>query len=163
MRRLRFTALLLAASCATACATLTKEEIAQRANLGDRDKVVKWLGDKRSWVREEAARALGHMRDVQSRDLLEARVSDHQERAWVRAAAAEALGVIGDAASLPLLSGLAVQPDTPPEVKIALVRAMCGFAGDEPLAAIAPLAGNEDLLVSAIASAELASSCGRAQ
>lgn len=143
------------------CATLTREEIASRGNLGDRRALVAWLGDERSWVREEAARAMGRSRDRESRELLEARLFDRGEKTWVRSAAAEALGQLGELKTLPLFAGLAVQPDTPPEVKLALIRAMCAFPGDEPLSAIAPLAANEDLLVASLASAQLASSCGK--
>jgi HEAT repeat protein len=143
------------------CATLTREEIAMRGNLGDQPKLLKWLADERSWVREEAARSLGNNRVVEARELLEARVSDRAEKVWVRSASAGALGKIGDARSLGLLAGIAVQPETPSEVKIAVVQAMCAFPGEEPLSSIAPLAGNEDLLVASIASASLASSCGR--
>ena len=152
-----------ASGCCSLYATsgcLSSEEIRSTA---DQQEVLEWLGDERSWVREEAARTLGRARSPLARERLESMLQDRAEKSYVRAACAEALGSIADPQSLPLLSGVVAQPDLPPEVKIASVRALCAFEGPEPLAAIAPLASNEDLLVSAAASAQLASSCGRAR
>jgi HEAT repeat protein len=135
------------------CVALTKEEIRSEGAKQNYRALAKWLEDEDSWAREEAARTIGEARWAEGRALLETRLLDSSEKTYVRRAAAEALGALADPASFSVLAGLVERPETPPEVKIALVRAICAYEGPEPIAVIAPLAKNEDLLVAATAQA----------
>jgi HEAT repeat protein len=64
------------------------------ARMGIREVWSGRLGDRRWWVRADAVRALGLLRDRSSVSLVLARLDDEHEE--VRAAAVESLGMIGD-------------------------------------------------------------------
>lgn len=136
--------------------------VAKIQTESDRDTLIDWLSnDERSWVREEAARVLGLKRYQVARAALEARLVDGKERSYVRAAAAEALGALADPQSLALLTGIALEPSAPPDLKVALVLALCRFESPEAMQTITPLSSNDDLLVSAVAASSVATNCGR--
>lgn len=135
------------------CSTLTKEEIRVAGARLDYRALSGWLEGDASWAREEAARTLGEIAWTDARPALEAHLLDAGEKTYVRRACAEALGAIRAPESFSVLVGLVERPETPPEVKVALVRAICAYDGPEPPAVIAPLTKNEDLLVAATAMA----------
>lgn len=120
-----------------------------------------YLSAEESWVREEAVRVLGRHPSEENARLIEARLLDGAEKVWVRAGAADSLGVIRDPASLGVLIGVASSPGVEPELKLALIRALCRFEDPSALQAIAPLTRDEDLLVAAAAEKEVQSRCGR--
>ena len=122
--------------------------------------LIEYLSDDRSWVREEAARGLGD-RATGAR-ALERILLEERERAWVRAAAAEALGRIGERESIGVLAGVAHAAGVPPEVKLAVIGALCVHRAEpEALQAIEALSSDDDLLVSAAAQKESRSKCAR--
>ncbi len=144
------------------CAHLRPEDVHQLEETKDWGKAIEYLHDPRGWVREEAAVALGRMHAEKARSVLESVMLDRHERAYVRAACAAALGEIYDRASIGALTGIAAQNETPPEVKLAVIGSLCVFAKEwpaEPMQAIAVLAKDDDVLVSALAEANLAAKC----
>ncbi|MBN2499001.1 MAG: HEAT repeat domain-containing protein [Deltaproteobacteria bacterium] len=148
--------LLGACGLLAACATSLRELRA----CGDQAELAELLRDERSWVREEAALRLGELGGEAPARLLESILQDERERWYVRAAAARALSRIGDARSFGLLSGLAARPELEPEIKIALIEALCACGPEqEALQSIAALAGDQDLLVAALASSRMRVRC----
>jgi HEAT repeat protein len=159
----KITAAWLALSMWVGCAHLRPEEVRAAGEARDWGKLLDYLRDERGWVREEAALALGRMRAQEARATLETVLLDRRERSWVRAASATALGEIDNPASIGALTGVALQNETPPEVKIAAIGSLCAFAdaSREPLETIRSLAKDEDLLVAALAEDSVASRCHR--
>jgi HEAT repeat protein len=135
------------------CAHLTPEDVRALETTRDWGKAIDYLREPRGWVREEAARVLGRMRAAETRATLETVLADRKERSYVRAAAAESLAEIGDRLSIGTLVGVAGQKESPPEVKIAVLGALCAFAGrgEETMHAIAELEKDDDVLVAAYA------------
>jgi HEAT repeat protein len=158
LRRIVVLALIGLASCAH----LRPEDVRQLEETKDWGKAIEYLRDPRGWVREEAASSLGRMHAEKTRSVLESVMLDKHERGYVRAASATALAEIYDRASIGALTGVAAQNDTPPEVKLAVIGSLCVFAKEwptEPMQAIAILTKDDDVLVSALAEANLASKC----
>lgn len=159
-----------ASGCCSATATkgcLTPEALRAHGERREGSALLAYLGDERSWVREEAARALGVMKASTARERLESVLRDERERPWVRASAAEALGALGEGSSVEVIGGVIAAPSTAPEVKLAAIRALCRLAAANspadaraPLQAIQPLTADEDVLVAALAEESLASGCG---
>lgn len=81
------------------------------------------LGHRRWWMRAEAARALGLVRDVRATMLLIKTLDDDHEE--VRAAAVEALGMIGDKRAIPAL--LERLPDQSRHQRARIVEALGAF------------------------------------
>jgi HEAT repeat protein len=145
----------------TGCAA-SLEEIRALPAEGRSDELRPLLNHEHGWVREEAARLLGSSGTQAAASDLESLVADRGERPLVRAAAARALGLLRAPTSLPVLVGVASVPGTPPEVKLALIDALCAFAPKpEALQAIAPLERDEDLLVSVAAAERVQWQCAR--
>ncbi|MEQ8280319.1 MAG: HEAT repeat domain-containing protein [Deltaproteobacteria bacterium] len=145
---LRDIAVALAIAC-TGCGGLTRGMI----RTSPPAKNLERLDHERSWVREDAATALGAARAAEAVGPLEQLVTRRDERDYVRAAAARALGEIGAASSLGVLAGVATERGAPPALQIAVIEAVCRYGKTDETAAqaIAPLAQHEDLLVSASA------------
>lgn len=140
-----------------ACATTTPSEIRRR----ETPRLIADLTAEESWIREEAARALGERQAAESRAALEARVADAAERSWVRAAAADALGALAAPESLAVLIGATAEAGAAPELKLSLIGALCRYATrPEALRAIGELRDDTDLLVSAAAEKRLVTRCG---
>jgi HEAT repeat protein len=139
---------------------LTPAEI---RGLGDQGKIEELSGlleDDRGWVREEAILALGRGGRPEAPARLAATLQDNGERAYVRAAAAVVLGQIHDPASFDGLVAMAAAQGLSPEIKLAVVEALCRFPlKDQAVRAITPLTHDEDLLVSALAEARVRSRC----
>jgi HEAT repeat protein len=81
------------------------------------------LSDRRWWMRAEAARALGLVREAQALSLLIAALDDDHEE--VRAAAVEALGLIGDPRSIQVL--LSRLPDHSRNQRARIIEALRAF------------------------------------
>jgi HEAT repeat protein len=151
--------LFLLALMVSGCA-LTSTEIRELGRAGDSGALAALLPDERSWVREEACLALGEARDPGAARRLQGILLDAKERTWVRAAAARALSDLRDTAAAPVLVGLMAQSELAPEIKIAGMEALCACAPEEEaLSAIGALAGDEDLLVAAVAETKLKARC----
>jgi HEAT repeat protein len=121
----------------------------------------KYLADERSWVREEAARALGDIPTDRAARRLETVVVEDSERLYVRAAAADALGRIRNPLSFDVLTGLIATAGLASELKISLIHAICAYSNKEALQAITPLVGDGDIIVSAVAETQVRTKCGR--
>lgn len=121
------------------------------------------LRHEHSWVREDAALALGAARVVDAVGPLEALVVLREEDPYVRAAAARALGAIGAPSSLGVLTGIAAERGASPTLQLAVVEAVCRYQADQPSAvqALAPLAQHQDLLVAAAAKKGIQSGCAK--
>ena len=143
---------LLTPGCALYCplyATSGCLEVRALDALGARgahDRLIEYLGDERSWVREESAGA---------------RLADPTERRYVRAEAARALGRLGAREAAPELSA-AARPDAAPELKLAVLEALCGLdpRGPDTQAVLQRLADDEDILVAAVARHRRGAGCG---
>jgi HEAT repeat protein len=140
---------------------LTPRSLETLAGEGRSQDLVEYLHDDRSWVREEAAKALGEMKAKDAEAGLIAVLRSPTERPYVRAASARALGRIGSPSSFPDLSGLVASSASPPELKLALIDALCSYDGQEPLTVLTPLGSDEDILVAAKAEKAVRSKCGR--
>lgn len=91
--------------------------------LGFVDDWVQRLGDRRWWVRAEAARALGLVREARALGALVRVLEDDHEEA--RAAAVDALGMIGHPQAIPIL--LERLPDQSRHQRARIVEALRGF------------------------------------
>ena len=129
------------------------------ASNGETDQVRAWLADERSWVREEAALAAGQhgLRTVSSE--VEARLLDPSEAPWVRTAAGTALAAMGTDVAADTLISVALVPQTPPSVKIALLRLICRVDPKSGGARVAALTKDPDVLVAAAAQREVQTQC----
>lgn len=147
------------AGCASAPRVRDIEALGQR---GDVRALLEHLRDSRSWVREEAARVLGSRRMEPARAALMQRALAEDERRYVRGAAVRALGRIGHARDRERLEALAEMPGVAPELKLALVAAVCRL---QPTSAtfdlLAALKADADLLVAASAATEFDRRCAR--
>ena len=146
-----------------ACASGPRvREIESFGRRGQAGPLLERLADPRSWVREEAARVLGAYRMAVARAPLLVLAQAPDERRYVRAAAVRALGRIGDPEDRPVLEAVAGVPGMAPELKLALVGALCRLA---PTAGtyqvLQTFAADEDLLVSAAATTEIERKCAR--
>lgn len=147
---------------AASAGCLEPNEIHADARAGRAARVVVRLGDERSWVREEAADALGVFPGASDHafDRLAEVALDASEEDYVRAAAVRSLARIGDPRALPRLAGLATR-SVPPELGLALIDALCDLGGEDARAAVEPLEAHEDLLVSALARKRIGGGCAR--
>lgn len=147
----------------SACAAGPRvSDIEQLGKAGDVAALVALFDDSRSWVREEAARVMGVQRMAAARGVLAARVRAADERRFVRAAAVRALGRIGDPRDRAELEALARVPGSAPELKLALVTALCRLKPQQSTYdVLMHLAADEDLLVSAAAATEVDRKCAR--
>lgn len=155
----------LAACCGVSSsgACLRSSTVTRAAEDRDTDQLREWLTDERSWVREEAALAAGRGGLVELVPDLQARLLDPRERPWVRAAAASGLGALSEddraGVDAQTLASVAFRPDTPPEVKIALVDAVCRSDSARGTGLIAGLAKDTDALVAAVARRRTETQC----
>ena len=153
--------LLAAAGCCGMSGTgrcLQSSTIEAVAARGDDAQLRTWLGDERSWVREEAALAVGRQERRSLSPDVQARLLDRAERAWVRSAAARALGVLGTT-DPETLAQVALAPGTPAEVKIAVIEALCASHPKQAPTLLASLVGDADVLVSAAAQRQVNRKC----
>ena len=103
-----------------------------------------------AYLREVSARHLGGLPGGVAADpRLRACVADEAERPFVRAACAEALGQHGDQSAVPLIA--AALPALDPESRYFAAAALAQLGGPAARAALAPLADDADLLLSAAA------------
>ena len=159
---LRVTTIVAVAATIACVAGPRIRELNALGQNGQTDSLVEMLGDSRSWVREEAARVLGVRRMAAARGVLLERAQSMDERRYVRAAAVRALGRIGNSQDRGALEALARVPGTAPELKLALVEALCRLQPDPAtFEVLAMLSDDEDLLVSACASTEVEQKCAR--
>jgi HEAT repeat protein len=92
---------------------------------------------------------------------LEAVLLDVHERFFVRSAAAEALARIRDPASFDVLRGALTCTGLDPEVKVAIIEALCSFSRrDAAVQAITSFASDDDLIVAAVARTRMEKLCG---
>lgn len=145
----------VAALIMTACAGPTRAEI-RRAPT---PKNLERLDHKKSWVREEAALALGENEVAEAASPLETIVANKSERDYVRAAAARALGRIRAPSSLGVLSGVAAERGAPPSLALAVIEALCRYKSDDAVQAISPLGQHDDIRVQAVAKREMSAGC----
>jgi HEAT repeat protein len=140
------------------CAELTAAEI--RAESPVRLRV--YLDDDRSWVREEAARALGGSKDAAAARDLERVLVDEREKRWVRAAAAEALGRIADPGSFEAIAAVASSAGTAPEIDLAVIEALCAYRDrEDAMRLLGALTKDPDLLVASLAEKKARTRCAR--
>jgi HEAT repeat protein len=112
-------------------------------------------------VREESAKALGRHRVRAAQPALRARLNDAVEERYVRAEAARALGQLGARDTASDLRA-AARPDAAPELKLAVLEALCALdpGGPDTQAALQSLADDEDVLVAAAARHRRGAGCG---
>jgi hypothetical protein len=91
--------------------------------FGAVDKWMRELSDRRWWVKTDAARALGQLKEPSAVDALIATLDDNREE--VRAAVVEALGMIGDPRSVPAL--VSRLPERSGHQRVLVVEALRGF------------------------------------
>lgn len=135
--------------------------IAEAGIRGERAKLQTYLTDPRSWVREEAAKALGQPQfRTEVPDLLRV-LTNPQEKRYVRAAAARSLGRIGDRQVIDALVGVAAEPAAAPELKLAVIEGLCALqSGPGPaLSAIQSLTRDQDIVVAAVAQHRTETTC----
>lgn len=142
---------------------LERSDLDALAATGQHEQLIEHVADERSWVREEAARAIGEHRVAAGGQVLIGRLEDPGEKRYVRAAAARALADLGRTDVVPTLARLAARPDTSPEVELAALESMCRLAphAEETKDALHTLSEDEDLLVSAAARFQARGGCGR--
>jgi len=120
---------------------LDSKDAAQRAgalsviyHIGARDRqlgaIRKHLDDPAGQARGAAARALGAVRDGESRLRIEKMLAEDAD-AGARAGAAAALGSIFDGASIPVLWKAFTDKKQPPEVRAEAAFSLSGFRGSE--------------------------------
>lgn len=142
---------------------LERTDLDRLAQQGDHAALVAYLGDERSWVREEAARAIGEHRVVIGGDPLVARLADTGEKRYVRAAAARALADLGRTDVVPALEAIAERPEEDPELDLAVLDAMCRLAPHDSRtqSTLQRLTEDEDLLVASAARHRQRAGCGQ--
>lgn len=142
---------------------LERSDLDTLAARGGHAQLVGYLEDERSWVREEAARAIGEHRVVTGAEALIARLNDDAERRYVRAASARALADLGRTDVVPTLARIAQRPDADPELELAALESMCRLAprAQPTQDALQSLVEDEDLLVAAAARHLRRGGCGQ--
>lgn len=158
---------LFAPGCAIYCpvyATSGCVEVAKLDGLGAQGRheaLIGYLDDERSWVREEAAKALGRHHVRAAQPALRARLNDGSERRYVRAEAARALGRLGARDTTSDLRA-AARADAAPELKLAVLEALCTMdpAGPDTQAMVQGLVTDEDVLVASAAKHRQGTGCG---
>jgi HEAT repeat protein len=159
LMRLSFIAMCF--GCASICER--PSALMAAAQPGDPSEALACLDAEESWIREESARALAPLRSDRVIENLEKKLLDRNERPWVRAAAADGLATIARASSFDVMTGVIVEPGLDPEAKVALIEGLCAFPEKQADAvqAIAPLADDEDIVVSALAAKKVSTQCAR--
>ena len=163
-RTLAVSAMVWGAGCCSVSSSggcLRTSTIQDVARQGDIDRLRGWLRDDRSWVREETLLASGAAGRSQLRPDMQAKLLDERERPWVRAAAARALGALGGGVDPDTLLSVGLAPGTPPELKLAIVDALCRVAPREGASRVAGLAEDVDPLVAAAAAKKADTQCAR--